>query len=126
MTIISFKHQFIFIKPRKVAGTSLEIALSRFCGKDDVMSRFGDRKSNRLRARFYPYPVRNKIDVVTANGEKRAFKLGAHMDAMTLRTLLGDDVFRRFLKISVIRNPYDWVVSLYAWKFKRRLADEWS
>ena len=120
MTIVSFKHRFIFIKSRKVAGTSLEIALSRFCGKDDVMSRFGDRKSNRLRARFYPYPVRSEIHVVTTNREKRAFKLGTHVDAMTLRTLLGDDVFRRFLKISVIRNPYDWVVSLYAWRSHER------
>lgn len=36
--IISHKHRFIFIKTRKTAGTSIEISLSRYCGKDDVIT----------------------------------------------------------------------------------------
>ena len=36
--ILSHKHKFIFIKTRKTAGTSIEIALSRFCGKDDIIT----------------------------------------------------------------------------------------
>ena len=114
MTIISFKRQFIFIKPKKVAGTSLEIALSRFCGKDDIMSMYKEKESNRLRARYYPYPVRSRIGAVP-KGATCAPKLAAHRHAPELRALLGDDVFRRFLKISVTRNPYDWIISLYAW-----------
>ncbi|MBC6498002.1 MAG: sulfotransferase family 2 domain-containing protein [Alphaproteobacteria bacterium GM7ARS4] len=119
MVIISFKHRFIFIKPTKVAGTSLEVALSRFCGKDDVMSRFREEESNQLRARFYPYPVRNTIELVK-HGEKCTSKLVVHGSVHQLRSFLGNDVFRRFLKISVIRNPYDWVVSLYAWRAHKR------
>lgn len=34
--IISHAHRFIFIKTEKTAGTSLEIALSRYCGSDDI------------------------------------------------------------------------------------------
>ena len=36
--IISHKHRFIFIKTRKTAGTSMEIALSTVCGPGDVIT----------------------------------------------------------------------------------------
>ncbi len=39
MTIINHKFKFIFIKTRKTAGTSLEIALSKFCDSEDMITR---------------------------------------------------------------------------------------
>ena len=36
--ILSHKHQFIFIKTNKTAGTSIEIALSSICGEDDIIT----------------------------------------------------------------------------------------
>ena len=38
MTIINHKYKFIFIKTRKTAGTSLEIALSKFCDSGDIIT----------------------------------------------------------------------------------------
>lgn len=34
--ILSLRHNFLFIRPLKVAGTSVEIALSTLCGPDDI------------------------------------------------------------------------------------------
>ncbi len=34
--ILSFRHNFLFVRARKVAGTSVEIALSTLCGPDDI------------------------------------------------------------------------------------------
>ena len=34
--IASHAHRFVFVKTRKTAGTSLEIALSRHCGPSDA------------------------------------------------------------------------------------------
>lgn len=34
--ILSFRHHFLFVRARKVAGTSVEIALSTLCGPDDI------------------------------------------------------------------------------------------
>jgi hypothetical protein len=39
--IVSHKHKFIFLKTNKAAGTSTEMALSRFCGPDDIITSFG-------------------------------------------------------------------------------------
>ncbi len=37
--IFSKKHDFLFIKGRKIAGTSIEMALSTICGPDDIITR---------------------------------------------------------------------------------------
>ncbi|MEM7193183.1 MAG: hypothetical protein AAF405_10065, partial [Pseudomonadota bacterium] len=36
--IISHKHKFIFLKTKKTAGTSVELALSQICGESDVIT----------------------------------------------------------------------------------------
>ena len=36
--IICHEHKFIFIKTRKTAGTSIETALSMFCGESDSLT----------------------------------------------------------------------------------------
>ena len=36
--IISHRHKFIYLKPRKVAGTSVEVALAQHCGDDDIVT----------------------------------------------------------------------------------------
>ena len=108
MTIISFKHQFIFIKTGKMAGTSLEIALSYFCGRDDIVTEKSDK---------HPSAGEGVRDVMI-DGQRHSFNVIKHMKARHLRKELGGDMFRRFLKISTIRNPYDMVVSIYAWRQK--------
>lgn len=36
--IVSHEHKFIFMKTRKTASTSVEIALSRVCGERDIIT----------------------------------------------------------------------------------------
>ncbi|WP_407877532.1 hypothetical protein [Francisella sciaenopsi] len=44
--MISFKHKFVFIKTKKVAGTSVEALLRSILGESDVVTRitFRDEK----------------------------------------------------------------------------------
>ena len=46
MVLVSHRYKFIFIKTVKTAGTSIEISLSRFCGKDDVIVPFHKEDEN--------------------------------------------------------------------------------
>lgn len=50
--IVSHRHRFIFIKTQKVAGTSVEIALSKFLGPDDVVTPILDPADEALRRRL--------------------------------------------------------------------------
>ena len=36
--IVSHQHRFVFIKTRKTAGTSIEIALAEHCGPADIIT----------------------------------------------------------------------------------------
>lgn len=36
--ILSFRHKFLFVRPMKVAGTSVEMVLSTICGNTDIVS----------------------------------------------------------------------------------------
>jgi hypothetical protein len=36
--ILSLEHKFIFLRTKKTAGTSIELALSDLCGPDDVIT----------------------------------------------------------------------------------------
>src|SRR5690554_5738319 len=36
--IVSHRHKFIFIKTKKTAGTSIELALRQICGPEDIIS----------------------------------------------------------------------------------------
>ena len=41
--IVSHKHRFVFPKSQKTGGTSLELALSRICGEDDIITPLHER-----------------------------------------------------------------------------------
>jgi len=36
--IVSHEHKFIFLKTKKTAGTSIELALTELCGPEDVIT----------------------------------------------------------------------------------------
>ena len=36
--IVSHKHKFIFFKTRKTAGSSIQVALAKHCGEDDIIT----------------------------------------------------------------------------------------
>jgi len=105
--IVSHRYRFIFIKTHKVAGTSIEFALTRFAGEDGIVTPFTVRIDEKERERSGFGTARN---YKTDTGEYRA-----HIPAEEVRKLLGRETFERYFKFSVERNPFDKVVSLYTW-----------
>src|SRR3954469_20709902 len=98
------------MKTRKTAGTSVEIALSRVCGDDDVITPVTDDDEALRRAGGGRGPQNFESP---PNLDRTAFN---HMPVSMVRTMLGRKRFESYFSFAVERNPWDAVVSLYHWK----------
>jgi hypothetical protein len=112
LVIVSHEHGFVFMKTRKTAGTSVEIALSRVCGDDDVITPVTDDDEALRRAGGGRGPQNFESP---PHLDRRAFN---HMPVSMVRKMLGRKRFESYFSFAVERNPWDAVVSLYHWRFR--------
>jgi hypothetical protein len=110
--IVSHERGFVFMKTRKTAGTSVEIALSRVCGDDDVITPVTDEDEALRRAGGGRGPQNFEAP---PNLDRKAFN---HMPVSMVRKMLGRKRFESYFSFAIERNPWDAVVSLYHWRFR--------
>jgi hypothetical protein len=128
--ILSHAHKFLFIKTRKVASTSIEIALSKHCGPDDIITPVSpkdeifryqmgvlprnyaaDPSAERTYAEAVASGDMGRIESVYWDMHPR-LTFWNHIGAKEIHDRVGDAVWNRVCKFSVIRHPYDYVVSM--------------
>lgn len=126
--IICHSRKFIFVKSMKVAGTSLEIALSKYCGPGDILSPFGQKDEEKRRVLGYTggqnnmVPWREKTLKDWARlilRQKRRRLYYSHDTAQKIKSTVPQSVWENYLKIAVVRNPFDYAISRYFWEIKR-------
>ena len=98
--LVSHKYRFIFIKTRKTAGTSIEVELNRLMGEDDIVTPIRPPEEGHLPRNF----------------ETTGARFYNHMPATEVREALGSELFHRYYKFCVEREPVDKCISFYSMK----------
>ena len=124
--IVSHRYKFIFIKTAKTAGTSLEIALSKFCGEEDVITpisaedeelrrTLGFRGPQNYRIPFSAFPKEAWLKAVCTGKPREFFN---HAPAAFIRAVVGEAIWNSYYKFCFERNPWDKFISWYYWANK--------
>jgi len=125
--IISHRHKFIFLKTVKTGGTSVEIALSRYCDADDVVTpispedeptrrELGVLPRNYLAPRA-AYSLPDYYRLLMQREEKKLY--WNHITASEVRDRIGADIWNSYFKFTVERNPWDKTISDFYWRGSR-------
>jgi hypothetical protein len=138
--IVSHEHRFVFLKTRKTAGTSVELALSNLAGDDAIVTPLEPLEA-RHDPRNYealPPPARpgdpspaetTRRDELIRRAELirqartdpqcvRYIPYFSHMPAWLARAKLGDEIWDGYFKFCFERNPWDKVASVYWWRHR--------
>ena len=121
--ILSHKHKFIFIKTHKTAGTSLEIALSRICGREDILTPItleDERHRNDLGYRGnqnykVPHKLKNGKDLLNYILFRKRKSFYNHIPAVQIKELIARSTWDNYYKFCFERNPFDKIISWYYW-----------
>ena len=117
----------LFIKGIKVAGSSFELALSKFANMNDIVTPMGsddELKRSNLNlqgpvnfkyTKFELFKKSRSKFVLSFKNRNENLKFHEHISAKNLRDILGKDYFNKLIKVAIVRNPYNYLVSRYYW-----------
>jgi hypothetical protein len=103
LMLISKPHKFLFIHIYKNAGTSVRRAIYPYV-------------ATKWRWRVHNYLSKIGITALRPSGNPAGHE--GHATARQVAESMGREKFRSYFSFAVVRNPWDWVVSLYTYMLK--------
>ncbi|MDB4279642.1 sulfotransferase family protein [Paraglaciecola sp.] len=115
--LVSHRKKFIFLKTSKTAGTSVEVFFEKYCFPE------GDW----IFSHYIEEYINSDTGIVGYRGLSRSNqRFYNHIPAYNLREELGNDIWDKYFKFTVIRNPFDKMVSAFFHFEKHRKLDTYS
>jgi hypothetical protein len=117
--ILSHQHRFIFVKTKKTASSSVELALSSLCGPDDVITPLLDREEKFRQGRGAQNYLRGDAErerrgstglVIPLRGQD----FYGHMKAREVVAIAPAE-WANYFKAGFVRNPWDAHLSAFFW-----------
>jgi hypothetical protein len=127
MVLVSHRYKFIFLKSRKTAGTSVEAALQCLIVDSPGVTEEADEYASdkgiigtRMQGKKLDHASRVKmIESLSKYGGGRGLNRVVwyhHKNAEEVKLHLGEKRFDCYLKFTIVRNPWDKIVSLWRWQ----------
>lgn len=117
--IICHPLKLIYIKTKKVASTSFEIALSKFCGDKCVLTpispadekyrvSLGYKGAQNFERHYWPdYDFQSKVSFYN------------HVRAPIVKANVPAEIWKDYKKIAIFRNPFDVTISKFFWRSRK-------
>lgn len=113
--IICHPLKLIFIKTKKVGGTSFEIALSSFCDDSSIITPISPTDEDTRRGLGYP-TAQNHEQQTWPDGTQTEAAFFNHLPASKVRAMVPQEIWDSYTKITICRDPYDAAISRYYWE----------
>ncbi len=112
--IICHPQKMIFLKTKQVGGTSFEIALSKFCGPDCVITPIStDDEETRAALGFRG--SQNFANTTWPDGTQTQGHFNNHISAKNAHALIPAEIWNNYKIVSIVRDPFDAMVSQFYW-----------
>jgi Sulfotransferase family len=134
--IVSHQHRFIFLKTKKTAGSSIEVALSKIAGQDAIVTPLHPPEDDH-KPRNFAASKKTEINSDTVAAFRQMLRDASihhdykryaddmpfvpyfdHMPAWIVRMKLGGELWDSYFKFCFERNPWDKVVSMYWYRHR--------
>lgn len=113
--IVSHKNKFVFVKPGKTAGSSIELTLGQLCGSDDLVTRLRPREE----ASRPPCQAEIGHPKYIHVGTGDELIVQNHSTYRTALQIFGEAIIDYDIVCSE-RNPWEKAISSFYWKGNRR------
>ena len=130
--ILSHKYKFFFLRPLKVAGSSILYGLGKYCGDKDIVNSPDKAiaRSNRIYGTNFK-SIKQNFDQIQSYGiYKNRKHPRIHIPPAELKMRFPKE-WETYAKIGAVRNPYDMVYSMWAFRMvirpdqPQRTFSEW-
>ena len=105
MVLVSHIYNFIYIKNIKVAGSSVESFFGKYCQDPSKKYHYNDKIDESI----------DKFGIIGSRLTQNKKIWHPHKSATLIKRDLDANIFNKYIKFCVIRNPYDKMVSRYFW-----------